>query len=74
MAKSKFTPGRYLDEGPILGRSGVLFWVIFISGPLLKGILDALTTAGLPAVAIQPVTLLVIAWCVTVHEAKRPLR
>lgn len=74
MATSKFTPGRYLDEGPILGWSGVLFWVIFISGPLLKGILDALTAAGLPAVAIQPVTLLVIAWCVTVHEAKRPLR
>ena len=68
VARRRFTHARYLDDGPILGWSALIFITTFVWGPLLQGLLAWMKSAGLPPVGLQLTTPLLLAWCWTVWK------
>jgi hypothetical protein len=57
------SPTPYLDGGPVLAWTGLVFWTTFLSGPLVQGQWAVMDAVGLPQVALQPSTLCVLGWC-----------
>jgi hypothetical protein len=52
----------YMDGGELVAWTGLLFWALFLSGPLVQAQWAAMQAVGLPALAVQPSTLLLVGW------------
>jgi hypothetical protein len=61
----------YLDGGPIVAWSGMLFWATFMDWQLITAQLGVMGLLGLPPCALQPTTPLVLGWCWAVARHMR---
>ncbi len=62
-------PGKYLDGGPVLVWTAILYLASFVGPPLIAAQVDWMRSQGLTPWFIQPIPGLVLAWSAAVYRA-----